>query len=56
MILAQDMKLYLLNAFSFMIVNLNWIEPALEILLLIITIGYTLNKWWLMKNKIKNGK
>jgi hypothetical protein len=51
MILAQDMKLYLLNAFSFMIVNLNWIEPALEIILLVITIGYTLNKWWLMKNK-----
>jgi hypothetical protein len=56
MILAQDMKLYLLNAFSFMIVNLNWIEPALEILLLLITIGYTLNKWWLMKRKNKNGK
>lgn len=56
MTLAQDMKLYLLNAFSFMIVNLNWIEPALEILLLIITIGYTLNKWWLMKKIKKNGK
>tara|TARA_R110000744_G_scaffold254151_1_gene369752 strand:+ start:371 stop:532 length:162 start_codon:yes stop_codon:yes gene_type:complete len=53
MILAQDMKLYLLNAFSFMIVNLNWIEPALEILLLIITICYTLNKWWLMKKSKK---
>ncbi len=53
MILVQDMKLYLLNAFSFMIVNLNWIEPALEIILLVITIGYTLNKWWLMKNKKK---
>jgi len=36
-----------------MIVNLNWIEPALEIILLVITIGYTLNKWWLMKNKKK---
>tara|TARA_R100000935_G_C2739854_1_gene125416 strand:+ start:480 stop:641 length:162 start_codon:yes stop_codon:yes gene_type:complete len=53
MILAQDMRLYLLNAFSFLIVNLNWIEPGLEILLLIITIGYTLNKWWLMKKSKK---
>ena len=56
MIIAQDMKLYLLNAFSLLIVNLNWIEPALEILLLVITIGYTLNKWWLMKKFKKNGK
>ena len=51
MTLGQDIKLYILNASSFMIVNLNWIEPALEIIVLLITIGYTVNKWWLMKNK-----
>jgi len=48
----QDLKLYLLNASSFTLASLNWIEPALEILLLTLTIGYTVHKWLLIhKNK-----
>ena len=53
MIGADDMKLYLLNASSFALASLNWIEPALEILLLSLTIGYTVHKWLLLHNKKK---
>ena len=49
---VDDLKLYLLNASSFVLASLNWIEPALEILLLALTIGYTVHKWLLIhKNK-----
>jgi len=52
MIGVDDLKLYLLNASSFALASLNWIEPALEILLLTLTIGYTVHKWLLIhKNK-----
>ena len=50
---AEDLKLYLLNASSFTLASLNWIEPALEILLLSLTIGYTIHKWMLLHNKKK---
>lgn len=48
---TDDLKLYLLNASSFTLASLNWIEPALEILLLALTIGYTVHKWIKLKNK-----
>jgi len=47
----DDIKLYILNATSFGITMMDWLEPALKILLLIITIGYTAHRWWLMKGK-----
>jgi len=47
---VEDVKLYLLNASSFALASLNWIEPALEIILLSLTIGYTVHKWWKLKN------
>jgi|TARA_R100001463_G_scaffold60704_1_gene113280 hypothetical protein len=50
---AEDLKLYLLNASSFTLASLNWIEPALEILLLSLTIGYTIHKWLLIHKKNK---
>ena len=50
----EDVKLYLLNASSFALAALNWVEPMLEILLLTLTIGYTVHKWLLLhKKKIK---
>ena len=55
MIGSEDAKLYLLNASSFALASLNWIEPALEILLLALTIGYTIHKWLLI-HKNKNEK
>jgi hypothetical protein len=49
---VDDLKLYLLNASSFVLASLNWVEPMLEILLLGLTIGYTVHKWLLIhKNK-----
>jgi hypothetical protein len=48
---TEDLKLYLLNASSFALASLNWIEPALEILLLALTIGYTIHKCILIHKK-----
>jgi len=47
----QDIKLYVMNVASFTIASLDWLEPALEIILLLLTIGYTLNKWYILKKK-----
>lgn len=40
----SDLKLYLLNAFS-LTVSFTDIELGLKILLLLVTIGYTITKW-----------
>jgi len=40
-----------MNATSFTIASLNWLEPALEVILLLVTIGYTVNKWIKLKKK-----
>lgn len=49
--MMEDIKLYLLNAGSFTVTMMDWVEPILKIILLTLTIGYTLHKWWLIKNK-----
>ncbi len=41
-----DLKLYCLNITSFTISMLDWLKPFLKITLLILTIGYTVHKWW----------
>jgi hypothetical protein len=46
-----DIKLYVLNALSFGITMMDWLEPMLKILLLIVTIGYTVHRWIKLKNK-----
>ncbi len=45
----DDLKLYILNAVSFGVSMMDWLEPVLKILLLVVTIGYTIHKWWTMK-------
>jgi hypothetical protein len=45
----DDLKLYCFNITSFTIASLDWLEPMLKITLLLVTIGYTVNKWWNMK-------
>ena len=45
----DDLKLYILNALSFSVSMMDWLEPVLKILLLVVTIGYTIHKWWVMK-------
>jgi len=44
-----DVKLYLLNAGAFTITMMDWLEPILKIILLVLTIGYTAHKWWKLK-------
>ena len=44
--MAQDVKLYLLNVLTFLLSLTDWIEPILKVTLLILTIGYTVHKWW----------
>jgi len=47
----ENLKLYCLNITSFTVASLNWMEPVLEIVLLLMTIGYTTHKWYKLKNK-----
>lgn len=49
MIDLDSIKLYSLNATSFSIACFSWLEPALEITLLLATLGYTIHKWYLVK-------
>lgn len=45
-----DLKLYTINFLS-LVVSMTNIEPILKITLLIVTIGYTVNKWWKIRKK-----
>jgi len=49
--MVSDIKLYVLNALSFGITMMDWLEPVLKILLLIVTIGYTIHRWMILKKK-----
>ena len=49
--MADDIKLYLLNTGSFTVSMLDWLEPMLKITLLSVTIGYTLHKWYRLRNE-----
>lgn len=47
-----DFKLYTINTFALGVTTFTKIEMGLKILLLIVTIGYTMSKWFkLKKNK-----
>ena len=45
----EDIKLYLLNAGAVTVTMMDWLEPVLKITLLIVTIGYTIHKWYKLK-------
>ena len=45
----EDIKLYLLNAGAFTVTMMDWLEPVFKITLLIVTIGYTIHKWYKLK-------
>tara|TARA_R100000541_G_scaffold12379_1_gene20798 strand:+ start:430 stop:588 length:159 start_codon:yes stop_codon:yes gene_type:complete len=48
----QQMKLYIINASTLGVTTFTNIEMGLKILLLVVTIGYTVDKWLkLKKNK-----
>lgn len=46
----EDLKLYLLNSFA-LVVSFTEIDVFLKFFLLIVSIGYTLNKWYNLRNK-----
>ena len=48
--MMQDYKLLIINAGSFTISMTN-IDVILKIILLSVTIGYTLQKWYLLNKK-----
>tara|TARA_R100001510_G_C7629464_1_gene188624 strand:- start:232 stop:390 length:159 start_codon:yes stop_codon:yes gene_type:complete len=45
MMTIGDLRLYCMNITSFTLASLDWLEPALEVILLLTTIGYTAHKW-----------
>lgn len=50
---VTDLKLYAINISSLMISMTN-IDQSLKIVLLLVTIGYTIHKWMELVNKNKN--
>lgn len=46
----SDIKLFLLNASTF-VISFSAIDMTLKLLLLIVSIGYTINKWLLLRKK-----
>jgi len=51
----QDLKLYLLNAGTFTI-SMTEIDTVLKIGLLIISIGYTAQRWYYLRQENKSKK
>jgi len=47
----QQLKLYIINGSTLSITTFTQIEMGLKIALLLVTIGYTLTKWYDLKNK-----
>ncbi len=49
----QNLKLYLINGSTLGVTTLTDIEMGLKVLLLIVTIGYTVTRWIQLKNEKK---
>lgn len=47
----QQIKLYAINASTLSVTTFTRLEMGLKMLLLIVTIGYTVSKWVGLKNK-----
>lgn len=48
---TTSLKIYAFNLSAMTVSSLNLVEDSLKILLLICTIGYTLQKWYEMRKK-----
>jgi len=46
-----DFKLYVINTTTLGVTTFTEIEMGLKLFLLVVTIGYTINKWVQLKNK-----
>ena len=49
-----DVKLYIANGSAFMASCCDFLEPTLKVLLLTATLGYTLNRWYVLRKKNKD--
>lgn len=47
----NDIKLYAINTTTLGVTTFAQIEMSLKVLLLVVTIGYTVNKWMQLKKK-----
>lgn len=47
----QDIKLYAINSLTLGVTTFTKIEMGLKLLLLVVTIGYTIHKWMELKKK-----
>jgi|TARA_R110000868_G_scaffold232166_1_gene485662 hypothetical protein len=47
----QNFKIYFINLFSLMTAQFTNIDDALKIVLLLISIGYTLHRWYLLAKR-----
>ena len=48
---SQDIKLYAINSLTLGVTTFTRIEMGLKIILLTVTIGYTVHKWLELKSK-----
>lgn len=50
----SDIRLYIMNAGTLSVTTFTHIEDGLKILLLLVTIGYTVSKWKKIKKENKD--
>jgi len=53
---VEDIKIYAANTLTVGVTSLTQLEIGLKIVLLIVTIGYTLSRWWEIKERRKKNK
>ena len=53
---VEDIKIYAANALTVGVTSLTQLEIGLKIVLLLVTIGYTLSRWWEIKENRKKNK
>ena len=53
---VEDIKIYAANTLTVGVTSLNQLEIGLKIILLLVTIGYTLSRWWEIKENRKKNK
>ena len=49
----NSLKLYIINLSAITVSTMDILEDSLKILLLLVTIGYTIQKWYELKKKNK---
>ena len=45
------LRVYILNISAMTVSTFNIVEDSLKLLLLVVSIGYTIQKWWEIKKK-----